>query len=147
MLVSTPKKKKRARVSSLCPVVESQDSVLILLKRVRPFLHPPTQLDDSDDEDDDEGATSDASLPIIDETKISEGKGNKKRKHSRSNVPWASGRCFVALGINECTRLLGKWAAGRLSSLVCPEQQCIQYLLSIIQSKPTLKRTISDREK
>ena len=84
--------KKRPRPeASPVPVIESPESVLQLLKRVYPALRVQDDLD-GDDNDPPESVDPPP---------------NGKRKHSRKSLVWKPGRSLLAVGINECTRLMG----------------------------------------
>jgi hypothetical protein len=110
MLVSTPKKKRATEVLQ-CPVIGSQDSVLLLLKRVRLALRLPVSAD-SDDETPKKQEKADHPKKRQRCMAKNEESGTTRSKipnrtHSRKIISWGEGRNLVALGINECSRLLG----------------------------------------
>ena len=100
MVLQAQLKAKRKREISSVPVVSCSETVLVLLRRLRPALRAASDPDDLRIGD---GASAAPS-------KIPSDKDQKKqrRRHSRQNVPWEPGRGLVAVGVNECTRLLGQ---------------------------------------
>jgi hypothetical protein len=97
-MLAHPKKKRKVE-SSPVPVVASPESVVLLLKRVFPALRTSNR-------DEDEAVAADDSASG---TQASGGDDKEKtRRHSRVNKPWARGRAWLAIGVNECTRLLGE---------------------------------------
>jgi hypothetical protein len=108
MLVSTPKKKKHMDFPQI-PVIGSQDRFLLMLKRVYPSLRARAD-NDSDDEDNKsrEIRTKRQRLSPSHSNQIDENASSKPQKsHNRKNIEWSEGRGLIAVGINECTRLLG----------------------------------------
>jgi hypothetical protein len=99
-MLANPKKKRKVEASPV-PVVASPESVLLLLKRVLPTLRNSSS-DDEEDEAVTEDSTSESNYKV---TKVAK---EQKRKHSRVNKPWSRGRSWLAIGVNECTRVFGE---------------------------------------
>jgi hypothetical protein len=93
MLQNSAKKKRRREISTAA-VVSSSESFLHLLKRLMPSLRE--RIEPNEPGQPPQRAANESGVE------------GPKRPHARKSVRWARGRGFLAIGFNECMKLLGK---------------------------------------